>query len=83
MPSNRTFSYPAPPNSEDHSASLQRRLRTEGDMSLRHVECEFHDGLVVLRGRVPTYYVKQLAQSILLIDPAVEAIENLIEVASR
>jgi hypothetical protein len=51
-------------------------------MSLRRVECEFHDGLVVLRGRVPTYYVKQLAQSILLIDPAVEAIENLIEVAS-
>jgi hypothetical protein len=30
---------------------------------------------------VPTYYVKQLAQSLLLVDPAVQAIENLIEVA--
>ncbi len=70
------------PLSEEQSAAIQRRLRTGGSLSLRQIECEFCDGLVVLRGRVSTYYVKQLAQSLLLADPAVERVENLIEVVA-
>jgi hypothetical protein len=30
---------------------------------------------------VPTYYMKQVAQSVLLADPAVDTVVNLIEVA--
>lgn len=42
------------PLSEEQSAAIQRRLRTGGSLSLRQIECEFCDGLVVLRGRVST-----------------------------
>lgn len=81
MQSNKLSPGIGDPTSEERSATIQQRLRTAGDANLRRIECEYHDGVVVLRGRVPTYYVKQLAQSLLLVDPAVQAIENLIEVA--
>jgi osmotically-inducible protein OsmY len=67
--------------SEEIALEIQRRLRSAGHPNLRHIQCEYRDGVVVLRGRVSSYYAKQLAQSVLLVDPAVNNIENLIEVA--
>lgn len=68
------------PTSGELSSELQQRLRAAGHQNLRQIECECRDGIVVLRGRVSSYYAKQLAQSVLLIDPTVQTIENLIEV---
>ncbi|MFH1267255.1 MAG: hypothetical protein ABIK89_16125 [Planctomycetota bacterium] len=59
---------------------IRRRLCSTGHHVLRLIEPEVCDGAVVLRGRVPTYYLKQLAQSVLLTDRLVETIVNLIEV---
>lgn len=66
--------------SEHVATEIHRRLCATGYHVLRFVECEFRDGMVVLRGRVPTYYYKQVAQSMLLTDPCVTSVVNLIEV---
>jgi len=31
--------------------------------SLRQVGCAYHEGVLILRGRVPTFYMKQIAQT--------------------
>jgi hypothetical protein len=67
---------------EQIELAIGRRLRATGYPVLRTIEVAYRDGVVVLRGRVPTYYCKQLAQSTLLADPLVEKILNLIEVCS-
>ncbi len=40
----------------------QDRLRQSPHAALREVSCECEQGVLVLRGRVPTFYCKQLAQ---------------------
>ncbi|SRR6266566_4867277 len=43
------------------------RARLQADSHrLRNVSCDYHRGALRLRGEVPTYYLKQLAQSLLL-----------------
>lgn len=60
---------------------IRKGLRSSGHPMLRHVECDYHEGIVILRGRVPTYYLKQVAQSIVLSHSGVEELVNQIEVA--
>ena len=67
--------------SESVLLSAQRRLRAAGRQGLRSVECRWQDGTLVLRGKVPTYYLKQLAQSLFVADPAIETVENQIIVS--
>ncbi len=43
---------------------IQDRFQRSPYLPLRHVECRLHEGVLILRGRVPTYYLKQLAQSV-------------------
>jgi osmotically-inducible protein OsmY len=42
--------------------AAQDRLRQSAHAALREVTCEFLEGVLVLRGRVPSFYCKQLAQ---------------------
>ena len=67
--------------SESVLLSARRRLRAAGRQGLRSVECQWQDGTLVLRGIVPTYYLKQLAQSLFVTDPAIETVENQIVVS--
>ena len=69
--------------SERMAAEIRRRLRATGCHALCSVKCECRDGMVVLRGQVSTYYHKQLAQAVLLIDPLVETLVNLIDVSDH
>ena len=69
--------------SERIVAEIRRRLHSMGRYTLRSVECEYRDGIVVLHGRVASYYHKQLAQAVLLIDPLVETLVNLIDVSDN
>lgn len=65
------------------TADLARsRLYDSGWHGLKQVSCEEHEGAVVLRGRVPTFYLKQLAQVLAAQAPGVEELINRIEVAS-
>jgi hypothetical protein len=46
----------------------------------RNLSCEFREGLLLLRGRVSSYYHKQVAQEAVLRLEAVEQVVNQIEV---
>jgi osmotically-inducible protein OsmY len=48
--------------------------------ALRRVTCELYEGVLVLRGRVPSYYQKQLAQAMAARCAGVEEIVNKLEV---
>jgi osmotically-inducible protein OsmY len=55
-------------------------LRRQPRLALAHVWCEYRAGVLVLRGHVPTYFLKQLAQETVRRVDGVEVIENDIEV---
>ena len=48
----------------------------------KNVDYRFDDGVLTLRGRVPTFYLKQILQAVLGQLPHVERIENRVEVVS-
>ncbi|MBM4001390.1 MAG: hypothetical protein FJ297_17960 [Planctomycetes bacterium] len=64
--------------------AAEAALKGSGYDALRRIACEFHEGKLTLRGRVATYYLKQVAQSALreLVDghAAIARIDNQIEV---
>jgi len=62
---------------------IRRRLGAAGHHALRQIECEYFNGVVVLRGCVPTYYLKQIAQAVLLTSPIAEKVVNLIDVSEN
>jgi osmotically-inducible protein OsmY len=58
----------------------ESRLHRTTYRGLKHVSCEFHEGLVILSGRVPTYYLKQIAQTIVGEVEGVGQVVNRLEV---
>jgi len=51
--------------SEPTGASLvHARFQRSPYLPLRNINCSLRDGVLLLRGRVPTYYLKQMAQTI-------------------
>lgn len=60
----------------------KNRLAQTGYPRLRTVECSFQNGTMTLRGRVPSYYHKQLAQEALRHVTHVRQLINQIEVLS-
>ncbi|MCA9124718.1 MAG: BON domain-containing protein [Planctomycetaceae bacterium] len=57
-----------------------RRLQATHYAALRGVSCEFHEGMLVLRGTVPSFHLKQVAQEIVLKIEGVGALVNALEV---
>lgn len=51
-----------------------------GYPALRRVACEYRDGTITLRGRVPSYFLKQLAQSVVRHCAGVKRVENCLQV---
>ena len=68
------------PQAVEHAA--RQRLAKTGYRTLKTVECSFRDGWITLRGEVPSYYHKQLAQESVRNSPHVTRIVNDIEVLS-
>lgn len=60
--------------------AAQGRLRSCPYFSLRSLVLEFHEGVLVLRGKVASYYLKQVAQEAVRRVAGVEAIINVVEV---
>ena len=48
----------------------------------REIRCTFQDGVLTLHGSVPSFYLKQVLQSILKDMPGVARIDNRVEVIS-
>jgi osmotically-inducible protein OsmY len=64
----------------DTAELAENRLRRSGYPALQHISCEFRAGVLTLRGHVPRYYSKQIAQSVVGQIEGVEQIDNQIEV---
>ena len=62
-------------------AATEQGLRSSPYSALKHVSCDCQGGVLVLRGRLPTYYLKQIAQEVVAHQfDKVERLENRIEV---
>lgn len=61
---------------------LRRSLNATGHRALRQLKIELRPSKVVLRGEVPTYYLKQLAQSAIRVAAAPYEVVNLVTVAN-
>jgi osmotically-inducible protein OsmY len=70
----------SPANTVDDLA--ERRLRGSSFLALRNVCCEYHEGVLTLRGCLPTYYLKQIAQEVVAEVEGVRLISNRIEVVA-
>jgi hypothetical protein len=70
---------PDPPDSPQ--AVAERGLRRSRYSALKHVSCDYQGGVLVLRGCLPTYYLKQVAQEVVAHQFAkVQRLENRIQV---
>jgi hypothetical protein len=56
------------------------RLQHSAYLELRNITCDFHEGVLTIRGRVPSYFLKQYAQSILLDINGVLELNNQLDV---
>jgi len=70
------------PSQEDFSLAerVERALRATGYGSLRAVLVSASAGVVILLGRVPSYYLKQIAQATALAVPGAHQIHNGLDV---
>lgn len=79
-----TDSQPNWPDSEGEGGVAQaaeRSVHAIPHAALRSVTCDFDKGILVLRGRVKSYYLKQLAQEAVRRIAGVLVIVNVIEVS--
>jgi osmotically-inducible protein OsmY len=70
------------PREERVRAVAEARLQESAYAALRGVCCEFSEGVLTLRGLVPRYYIKQLAQHLVGRVAGVVEIDNQLEVGS-
>lgn len=73
---------PAATPSAEVARQAQARLRDQTYHALRNVSCQYRDGVLTLNGRLPSYYLKQIAQEAVARVAAVQRVENHIEVRS-
>jgi osmotically-inducible protein OsmY len=67
----------ANPGSIETAGNLLRESRYS---ALRQICCEVCAGVLILRGRVSSYYLKQVAQTVVARAEGVQRIDNQIEV---
>jgi osmotically-inducible protein OsmY len=83
---NSTIQMPPPDRNSIYEkeavlAEVRLRFHRSPYQELHDVKCEFHEGVLTLRGRVPSAFLKQIAQSIVFSMERVEAIDNRLEIA--
>ena len=61
-------------------AVVRAELASSPYAALRQVRCTLEGDVLTLSGRVPSFYLKQMAQRSAIDEPAIEKIVNLIEV---
>lgn len=60
----------------------ERRLRRNPYLALKNVSCQWLGGVLVLRGCLPSYYLKQVAQEAVASVEGVGRIDNQIQVVT-
>jgi len=59
----------------------ESRLRSNAYLALKQIACDFDDGVLVLRGRVSSYYLKQVAYAAVAGLAGVRRVVDLIDVS--
>jgi osmotically-inducible protein OsmY len=59
-----------------------QRLRSNQYLALKNITCAVEQGALVLRGQLPTYYLKQIASAAVADLDGIGQVFNLIEVVS-
>ncbi|MHB8866545.1 MAG: BON domain-containing protein [Pirellulaceae bacterium] len=80
-PSSASARRDGPPPLESMSLQIERVLHGSSHVGLRNVRCKFADGVVILNGMVVSYYLKQVAQTIVGRQPQVRQVQNELQVA--
>jgi osmotically-inducible protein OsmY len=62
--------------------SARSRLQVSPYFAIRDIGCVYRDGVLTLQGRVPSYYLKQVALAIVADVAGVTTVLNTIEVVS-
>ena len=77
----RSVQSPAPSPRVDHAkfaANVETLLHESPYLALRKIKCEFDGESIFLRGRVPTFYTKQVAFTLIeKLDPTIEIIDQI------
>jgi osmotically-inducible protein OsmY len=60
----------------------ERKLHSKPYLALKNVSCDWLDGVLVLRGCLPSYYLKQVAQEVVARLEGVDGIDNQIQVVN-
>jgi osmotically-inducible protein OsmY len=84
---NAMLETPTPPppveiNPSQIEEQAETRLRRSSSFVLRNVACHFRDGVLILRGQLPSFHHKQIAQELVQQIGGVKQIDNRIEVVS-
>jgi len=56
------------------------RLRDSSHQAVRRLQCSYENGILALDGRLPSFYLKQVAQTLVSGLEGVERIQNRIDV---
>jgi hypothetical protein len=70
------------PHRLDPAEMAENHLRSNSYLALKNISCEFRQGVLILKGNLPTYYLKQVAQAVVAPTAGVERIINEIEVVA-
>ncbi len=67
---------------EDHDlrTAANNLLQASGYAALGHLRCDVNEAVVVVRGVVPSFYLKQMAQTVIRQLGGVRSVTNLVEV---
>jgi hypothetical protein len=60
----------------------ESRLRCSAYLPVRRLSCEFRAGVLTVRGRLPSYYLKQVALAEVAAVEGVRRIDDQVQVAS-
>ena len=63
--------------------SARRRLRQSAYPLLGRVSCHYDDGVLTLGGRLPTFYLKQIAQTLVATIEGVKLVQNRVNVGGE
>ena len=69
-----------PIRGDDVAEAARRRLLGQSHLAIQRIWCEFRNGQLFLRGHVPSFYHKQLAQTAVAGLESVEKVVNEIDV---
>ena len=69
-------------SSEHVVREAECRLGRSSHLFLRHIECHVEEGVLCLEGKVPSFYLKQAAQSLLQSLEGVDRVINRLEVVN-